>query len=247
MTKSALPALAAALVASMALAGCNIGEDVPPDLPALFRIDLIRYWWEGDDLIVNVTFTNQHPTRTPGEGALDPHIYVGVYQEEVRDGGGSVGQETRSVTDAGGKKSMTLDFGTEYGNPWQKRWYRGTTTGPMKIPPGTTLSVEFGLTPEFYYDSEKDGYYYLLIDMTYWYPQSFYTHQFQDEEKARYYTGCFNRNVPEFYGVKKGAPDCRIWDCTGERTTEGYPFRDEKESYRAKCDATDATGPKYTN
>ena len=233
-----------ALAAATTMLGGCLHSNIPPPLPALFRIDEIRYWWEGDHLIVNVTFTNQHPTHTPGEGALDPRIIVSLSQEKVQQKG-DIGRETRTVYGGADNLSVNLNFGTEYGNPWQKRWYRSTITGPMHIPPGTTMSVEVALEPDFVYRTQDDGYYFLRVDMTYWYPNSF-KQKFQGEESAIYYTGCFNQVVHEFYGVKKGGADCLIWDCTGERTEYGFELRAARGTYRPNCNATQAIGPDYS-
>ena len=119
----------------------------------------------------------------------------------------------------------------------------------MQIPPGTTLSLEFSLTPDFRFETNNDGYYTLLVDMPLWYAHHYKDQGNFDEANPLYYTGCFNRIVPEFYGVKNPGADCRIWDCTGERTMNAYGFYKglgkPKQEYLPKCTATNSTGPEY--
>jgi hypothetical protein len=250
MTTRKLVALGVCLAAAASLAGC-VNYHPPPHLPAVFHIDAIRYWWEGDSLIVNVTFTNVHPTLTPGpkNGTLDPQINVFVREDRILSRGARPGEETQEVYGAGANASLSVDLSTWEDGPWLGRWTRWASVGPMLIPPGTTLSMEFGLRPFHRYEAKDDGYYAIEVRMPLWYSHLYqkdpYSPYQLGEDDAEYYTGCFNRVVPEFYGVKTPGADCGIWDCTGQRTDDGYPLREILSHRKPDCTATQAIGPDY--
>lgn len=235
MTKTTrLSILATAVLTSVALAGCND----EPDRPPIFRIDQIRYWWEDDYLIVNVTFTNQ-ANFTP-IGPIPPVLHVSVYSREAT--AGRIGEQTSYVYVPNARTSIILDFSTTASGPWLRRWTQDADVGPILIAPGQTLNVEVALQPGIHFMTEDNGYHHIQVRMASWYSPG-------DKSKSRpdadYYTGCFNDLVQEFYGIKNPGPDCGIWDCTGSWTRHEYFMRDLRGTYRADCSATEHIGPQY--
>ena len=65
----------AAILLGAAFSGCVGTLQTPPAL----RVDQIRYWWEGELLIVNLTLTNQQ-NFTIGWDTPPPWITVEVYE-----------------------------------------------------------------------------------------------------------------------------------------------------------------------
>ena len=211
--------LAVAALMAVALSGCQNIRHLPP----IFVVDQIRYWWEGDDLIVNVTFHNA-ANFTPGLTTFEPAITIGPYLETPGEPGGTNGVEFKG---GGFSKVFFSPRGPPSAEPWQKRWIHDATTGPIELSPGKTVQVEV-LLPLAHQYYGQGGLYVLSVEMESFYPHSQVpkgqgydeSDSFTVGDSTVYYTGCFNHDVPEFYGHKPGGVDCLIWDCTGYTTEE---------------------------
>jgi len=231
MSTSRLVLVVAALIgASLATSGC---ERVPPHLPPTFRLDALRYWWEGEDLIVNATFTYV-ANFTAGEDTLYPQISMQLWEEKAKPG--RVGQQTE-ITRFG--NIIDVSFSPLRGAPWQQRFNRSVQVGPVSIHAGEPKSIEFQFASQDHFVSTTDGYYHIEVDMPAFYPP--YMEHGEGIDNLFYTTGCFNHGVREFYGVKDPGADCRIWDCTGSATMWEHDLTDLHP--RHDCPLTDHDGP----
>jgi hypothetical protein len=233
-----IPRVLLALLLAVPLAGCF--ERRPPDLPPVFSVDQMRYWFEGDNLVVNVTFTNR-ANFTPGLlGTFSPYINVLVTPEKVNGPNEQVWHQTSPMAKEARSIEIVLD--PQLPGPWRERWNRSTAVGPILIPPGRTLQVEVEM-PMVHLEGDE-GYYYISVDLLSDYPRSYYKpHQSAKDET--YFTGCFNHDLPEFYGIMEDKAACRIWDCSGERTETwgGVDLKHVNPPASPVCRATKAIGP----
>lgn len=216
------------------LAGCIAPEKPLP--PPIFSVDEIRYWWEGDILVVNVTIRNQVEINA-GVG-LSPELRV--FAREFP--GGSVDLMLTGTSRCAWEQRY-------YSEPAQR--FLGITSppclghagnsssfsfGPILIRPNQTVTAEFGLLdPENSSESTYRNVWVMAVAKA------------ADREDAKYLSGCFNRTTPEFYGVQPDGVECKYWDCSGDltETSKRYLSLRPKPEYIASCTATNATGPYY--
>lgn len=243
--------LAALVLLLPALSGCLHTVHVPR-LPPTYSIDELRYWFEGDLLVVNVTFTNI-ANFTAGESTLDPEMVV--YANEAR--GGELNYIGDPVFYDGANHHFTLIFHLQLQGDWERRWYDKETStqlglkrtfsgvGPVRIDPGQSLTVEFGFLMKHNL-TDGQGYYTIMVEMPSFYPTRL--SRDNNAEDAHYNTGCFNHDTPEFYGIK-GDRGCPAWNCQGESThTEYTRYKvngKPKPEYIPECNLTGAVGPYY--
>jgi hypothetical protein len=195
-----------------ALAGC-IGPEFH-HAPPIIAITAVHHWFEGDLLIVNVTVTNQS-NFTPVEPDLSATLTeYGAWPDKSKYFG----------EDLDGKKfvftTTALHFTMAAEYPWRNRYYEDKAAahaqaphssrewGPVRFPPGTNYTIQFAFWPNPQY-SGNQGYYELWLSTDADYPPSspFHTQSGGDD----YWTGCFNQNVIEFYGISDNLPDCNIY------------------------------------
>src|ERR1051326_4348743 len=195
------------------LAGC--GESEPPAL----HVDKIRYWFEGDNLLVlNITITNQ-AAYVP-EFAV---VQITVTSDRARQIPGPR---------HGDDLEMASFVSDQYDLSGEKQYYRNDEHptpnrfyDPAQIrennleyaghapriymQPGQTLTYELGLFIKEYYENFTG--YYQLRAIT----------DGGSGDMGRLESGCFNHNVPEFYGAPGGRPDCYYYVETGLDTDTG--------------------------
>lgn len=221
------------------LAGC-LGSE-PQEPPPAVALEDIDYWFEGDALIVNVTMTNRL-NYTPGLETLQWNVDVGIREWSTAPGGGTDPGTDLNYSEA---DSISLSFWPSDTGDWRERWHSGdySSVGPVFLFPGTTISPEFEFDLENNF-TEDEGYYTIRITAWVWnVPRS---HE-GSASTPEYFTGCFNPDVGEFYGIREDGPDCQYWDCSGTFTeSEVGLWRSAEVKEEAKvfnCPLTDGRSP----
>jgi hypothetical protein len=243
----------ASLFTSIMGAGCISSGPPPPGPPSGFTVEKIRYWWENETLVVNVTMKNNDNFTLTGSF----HSWVDIDPRELRVKTGAGYRPGEELESAGGPVTgpdcghAKVSFSSTEGN--NQRWYdeclelemslarQYYVVGPSEVPPNGIITAEVGFSLNNSFHG-NEGYYDIYVStQTRW------------MSGTEYRTGCFNRDVPEFYGVRPDGPDCEYWDCTGYPTVYG----DDKYHSFGKpgphtwqyfwtlptCTATDAIGP----
>lgn len=212
-----------AIILVSLLAGCATFPDHPP----AFAVEDVRFWFEGEFLVVNVTLANRSNATLGGPNALDPEVWVTLEEWRARVGGG---REPGDDLDYVMFETTALLFSGGGDDPPKPRYlsraararhaeledpdppFNHEIVGPVIIRPNDTIEAEFEFYPTLWYEG-RAGYYTILVK-TFGAPEGW-------ARRDRYQSGCFNRDTPEFYGVREGGPDCLYWDLTGEKTDYG--------------------------
>jgi hypothetical protein len=207
------------LLSASVLAGCT-AKDQPP----IFSIDQVRYWFEGDLLVINATLTNisdftpGHP-NTPSPDLifdLDEYATVSDWEKEK-----PAKQTTLVAFD-----SDRVFIATHIEEPWRKRYYTSSAfdanpegevnpgiIGPVWIHPGDSISVEFVFRPDNEYWGTS-GLYTIEVEM-------FIPNLEGESANTNFYSGCFNHDTAEFYAKHPTGPDCYVYDSTGRDVLSG--------------------------
>lgn len=219
------------------LAGCST-EQKPP----LLVIEDVRHWFEGNLLVVNITYANRG-NITPGvPRGIDPLLEVRLMEWKKKDGEWGPGEELEQV----GSATASLTFAAQAEMPWRKRYYDYSAiaynndsafpgekvspgfVGPIEIPPGSRGQAEFAFLPTQHFRG-NEGYYTIA--------SRWFVHiNVEGPEKGNrgwgsdYFTGCFNRAVPEFFGVHPQGPACYYYDRQGTTTYTGIRQEEGRSS-----------------
>jgi hypothetical protein len=210
----------AALLISVALAGCAS----EPERPPILVIDEVRYWFEDDLLVFNITLHNQ-ANFTPGP-PLTPRttISLKLSMDQAKPRPGT--RPGQDLVPGGNWSTLTLAFAPSQEEPLMNRYYEDEAArrfskstgdgdyGPFSFTPGKVVQFEFAFLPSHF--ANKEGYYTLTIR-----PMASYLDASPDMHFLQ--TGCFNHDTPEFYGVRADGPDCDFYDSSGEWTENGMP------------------------
>jgi hypothetical protein len=217
---------------SMVIAGFA-GCSGTPDEPPILEIGEVRYWFEGDLIILNVTITNVSNFTVPPQYSLVPYGGAGISEYPAKPTPG-----TRPGTDLEGgervrKSGAGVDFDVGSGEPKKPRYYNEAARKRFGLPeyaaekvdfafePGASIQLEMGILP-FYQFHGSDGYYSMNGGATAWDPEG----GGHDSDTR---SGCFNHDVPEFFGVKNDGPDCNFFNHKGDPTDVGF-YRDGPEN-----------------
>ena len=238
------------------LAGLSGCLNQRPDLPPVFSVDEIRYWWEGDFMVVNVTITNRQ-NFTPGIDTMTPWIRVWLqeYNRTDEKANGYPGVIYRNIFPDVGIKEFTLYVEPSSHDPWQTRWYdesarkalgipiARTAFGPATISPNASLAPEIVYKPSFLYRGLA-GHYSIQVSVLANYPASIANGSVGGSSK--YHSGCFNLDTPEFYGFDKSTgKTCNYWDCTGRDVSEYSVYENGMKRRLPACPATKFEGPHF--
>ena len=227
MGRATRAAWAAALLAGATLAGCA----APARLPPVMVVEELRHWFEGDLLVVNVTFAN-HGRVTPGAPiGTDPLLEVNLAEWRTRDPSAQPGRQHEHV----GFASASLTLSTAAQEPPRHRYYHHAAqawnddprhpgekvspgaVGPVQYPPGSRGSAEFVFLPKHRFQA-TEGYYVIDARFLLAIDQPGPEHGPRSRGSERY-TGCFNHDTPPFYALHPtGGPSCPHYDATGEDT-----------------------------
>lgn len=203
------------MLAGVTVSGCS--EPRPP----ILRIDSIRYWFENDLLVLNVTVTNQADFEPDMPGL---HLLVNEWVAK-RNPGDGYGEDLEGAPSHSFLKHFTapsnLYSSEEF--PAKNRYYDDKAVhrfgmhydgrGPdLRIQPGQTVTLEFGFLVGHYADFA--GYYTVWLTTFANYPNN-------DSGDQILQSGCFNHNVPEFYGAPDGRPDCYYYSSDATPTDTG--------------------------
>jgi hypothetical protein len=174
----------------------------------------VHHWFEGDLLIVNVTVTNQS-NFTP----IEPDMQAILIQYAAKPEKSKYFGEDLDGTSFRFRPA-TLHFTMAADYPWRSRYYEDDAAvhanaphssaewGPVVFPPGTNYTIQFAFWPDPQYYG-RQGYYELELSTDAYYPVGSPFHNQSGGDM--YWTGCFNQNVIEFYGISDNLPDCNIY------------------------------------
>ena len=223
LTSSTLSLL---LVLGCAFAGCG-----SPRPPPIFSVDQVRYWFEDDLLIINVSLTNR-ANFTPGQpNTPNPDLSVTVTDYSAVDDWKTAKPWKQTKLESFQSRGIFLE--TNGNAPWQKRYYsdearpKGTldygSPGSIAIDPGKSVSVEFGFRPQHEFH-EISGYYLLEVDMTVLNLQG-------ESAGTQFWSGCINHDTGEFYAKSPvEGPACPTYDETGRDTESGLSLFGEEHA-----------------
>ncbi|MEA3166893.1 MAG: hypothetical protein QOJ26_1767, partial [Thermoplasmata archaeon] len=219
-----IPVVGILCIAALALAGCSSR----PELPPIFEIQALSHWREGEFEVVRLTFKNA-AGFVPGENSMDPLFEVDLIPMRPQSVHLDGSQIDKIAARYGNEQKIDFPMSPTSGPAWQPRYtqfkaadgrYHGPSVYPhVRLEPGQSLTGEFALHVDQEYAGAQ-GLYSIYVQLRATYPPDVADGRVNDP--TEYFSGCFNNDTPEFYGLGDDSLACGHWDCTGDFTTAGY-------------------------